>query len=71
MQPGEVHSLPGDSRERDLLGNRTNVTKQGALTYLSQYRDVLVRIQKECDQARQTHKLETTEGGTCQDTERI
>ena len=30
----------------------------------------LVRIQRETDQPRRTHMLETAEGGTCQDTER-
>ena len=69
-QPSKEHSLPGDHRGRDLSGHGKKVTKQGALTSWRPQREELVRIQKEINQARGTHSLETTEGGTCQDTER-
>ena len=66
----KADSLPGDHRGRDLSGARKKVTKQGRLTNWRPQKEGLVRTQKESDQARQTHCLETTEGGTCQNTER-
>ena len=42
----------------------------GELTLWRPQREGLVRTWKESDQARGTYKLETTEKGTCQDTER-
>ena len=46
------------------------MTKQGALTLWRPQREGQVRTQKESDQTRGTHSLETTEGGTSQDMER-
>jgi hypothetical protein len=89
----EGHSLPGDSKardlsghgnkpteqgaltlwrwqRRDLSGHEMRPTEQGALTYWRRQSEGLVRTRKETDRARGTHFLETTEGGTCQDTER-
>ena len=54
----------------DKSGHRKNVTEQGALTSWRPQREGQVRTQKESDQARGTHILETTEGGTSQDMER-
>ena len=45
-------------------------TDRGALTSWRQQREGLVRTRKEADRPRRTHKLETAEGGTCQDMER-
>jgi len=72
-QPGKGHSLPGDRIGRDLLGNGKKVTRHGALTNLLNWRphwEELVRTQKESDQVRGAHTLETTSGVTCQGTER-
>ena len=46
------------------------MTEQGALTIWRPQREVQVRAQKGSNQTRNTHKLETTEGGTSQDMER-
>jgi len=53
-----------------MSGHRKKPTNQGALTSWRPQRGEHVRIQKETNQPRDTHFLETTEGGTCQDTER-
>ena len=68
-KPSEGHSLPGDARGRGLSGHGKKST-EWALTFWGQQREGLVRTQKETDQAKGTHKLETPEGGACQDTER-
>jgi len=65
----EEHSLPGDGRGKDLSRHGKNATEQGTLTSWRWQRDRLVWIQKECNQARHTHFLETGGGGTCQDME--
>ena len=69
-RPSEVHSRPGDSRGRNLSGDRKKPTKRGALTVWKRQRKGLVRTRKETDQAMRTHILETAEGVTRQDTER-
>ena len=69
-QPTKGHSPTGDHRGRDMSGHRKKPTNQGALTLWRPQREGHVRTQKETNQPRGTHKLETTEGGTCQDTER-
>ena len=46
------------------------MTEQGTLTPWRPQREEQVRTQKESNQTRGTHKLEITEGGTSQDTER-
>ena len=68
----EAHSQTGDGRGRDLSGHGKKTTYRGALTSWRRQREGLVRTQKETDRPRCTHIpiLETTEGGTCQDTER-
>ena len=43
-------------------------TDQGLLTFWRWQREALVRTREEIDRPRRTHKLETAEGGTCQDT---
>jgi len=53
-----------------MSGHERKATEQGTLTYWRWQREGLVRTRKESDQVRRTHKLETAEGGTCQDTER-
>jgi hypothetical protein len=53
-----------------LSGYRKNVTEREALTSWRQQSEGLVRKQKENDQQRGTHQLETAEAGTCQDTKR-
>ena len=52
-----------------MSGNGKKPTDRGALTLWRRQREELVRTQKETDRPRRTHKLETAEGGTCQDTE--
>ena len=66
-RPTEVHSRTGNDRGRDLSGHRKKLADQGALTNWRQQREKLVRTQKETNQPRHTHILETKEGGTCQD----
>jgi len=53
-----------------LSGHRKKLTEQGALTNWGPQREGHVRKQKESNQARLTHFLETAEGAICQDTER-
>jgi len=53
-----------------MSGHRKKPTMQRALTSWRPQREGYVRTQKETSQARGTHFLKTTEGGTCQDTER-
>ena len=53
-----------------MLGHRKKPTNQGALTDWRPQREGQVRTQKETNQPRGTHFLETTKGETCQDTER-
>jgi len=65
------HSLPGDSRGRDKSGHGKKLTEQGALTSWRWQREGQVRTWKQTDQARNTHFLETVEGGTSQDMEEI
>ena len=67
-QPLNGNSLPGDSRGRDLSGLER--IEQGAPTPWRPQREGLVRTWEDSDQARGAHILATTEGGTCQDTER-
>jgi len=62
------HSLPGDHRWRDLSGHEKKEAEQGALTNWRPWKGNLSGHGKS-NQARGSHKLETTEGGTCQDTE--
>src|SRR6266850_2253219 len=50
---------------------RKNPSKQGALTNWRVWTDRQVRIQKESEQPRGTHFLESTDGWTSQDTERF
>jgi len=68
-QPSDGHSPTGDHRWRDnlKLGYRKKLTKKGALTPWRQQRDGQVRTQKETNQARGAHFLETAEGGVSQD----
>jgi len=50
--------------------HRKKAAEKGALTSWRPQREGDVRTQKEIDQAKDTYKLETTEGGTSQDMER-
>ena len=69
-RPTEARSHPGDERGRGLSGHGKKPNGRGALTNWRRQREEPVRTQKESDQSRCTHILETAEGGTCQDTER-
>ena len=69
-RPTKAHSRAGDSRGRDLSGHGKKSIDQGALTSWRWQRERLVRIWKEIDRPRGTHKLEKSEGATCQDMER-
>ena len=70
-RPSKVHSQTGDGRWRNSSGRGNRPTKRGTLTSWRRQRARFVKAQKETDRARRTHKLETAEEGTCQDTERI
>ena len=65
------HSLPREHRQTDKSGHRKNLSKQGALTVWIAQMDRQVRTQKESKQARGTHKLESADGQTNQNMERI
>jgi hypothetical protein len=54
----------------NLSGHGKKSTEHGALTSWKRPREGLFRTQKETDSARGTHVLETSEGGTCQETEK-
>ena len=64
-----MHSPTGDGRGSILSGHGKKQAERGALTLWRQQKG-LVRTRKETDRASRTHKLETAEGATCQDTER-
>jgi len=69
-RPSKGHSLSGDRIGRYKSGHRKKPTEQGALTNWRPHQEGQVRTWKETDQARGTHSLETTKGGTSQDMER-
>ena len=69
-QPSKGHSLSGNYKGKDKSGHGKKLTKQGALTDWRPHRGEQVRTWRETDSARDTHILETTLGGTSQDTER-
>ena len=69
-RPSEGHSLPGDRIGRDKSGYGKKQTERGALTSWRPHRQGQVRMRKETDRARGTHKLETASAGTNQDTGR-
>ena len=54
-----------------MSGHEKKSTDRGALTSWRRQREQLVRTPKEFDRPRRTHSLETAEGSTCQNTERI
>ena len=54
---------------RDLSGHTRKPIDRGTLTFWRQESEGPVRTCKETDRPRHTHKLETAEGGTCQDTQ--
>jgi hypothetical protein len=64
----KAHSLPGESGGRELSGHRKKATKRDGLTNWRRERKGPVRTRKENDRLRRTHKLETAQGGACQDT---
>jgi len=64
---GTGHSQTGDRRGRNKLRHQKEVIKQGEFTPWGWQREGQVRTWKESDQARDTHSLETAEGGTSQD----
>ena len=68
-RPSEAHSLSGDGGRRDSSENGKKPTDRGALTFWTRQREGLISTRKETDRTRRTHKLETAEGETCQETE--
>ena len=52
-----------------MSGYARKPTNRGTLTNWRRQREGLVRIRKETDRPRRTHRLETVEGETCQDTQ--
>ena len=68
-KPTEQGALTFWRRQRErLVRTRKKPTDQGALTLCRRQREGLVRTRKEKDRARGIHRLEMTDGGTCQDT---
>jgi len=65
-----MHTLESTGDGLVRTGHGKNATKRQALTPWRPQREGIVRTRKETDQATGTHKLETVEGVTCQDTER-
>ena len=65
-----MHSLSGDNIGRDLSEHAVKQTEPGTLTNCRQQMDGVVRTQKGTDREMNTHVLETTGGGCCQDRER-
>jgi len=53
-----------------MVRHRKKMTERGVLMNWIPQRERLVRMWKESNQARVTHELRTTDGGTCQDIER-
>jgi len=70
-QLSKGHSQTGDHIRRDRSGHRKKLSKQGALTNWRPHWEGQVRTQKETDQARGAHQLETASGGTSQDREKL
>ena len=66
----EEHSLPKGDRGSDLSGHRKRATEREALTCWKRQRGDLSEHERSY-RARGTHSLETAEGGTYLDTERI
>jgi len=69
-RPRQGHSPTGDHIRREKLGHRKKVTGPGGLTSWRPQREGHIRTEKESNQVRGAHILETTEGGTSQDMER-
>jgi hypothetical protein len=71
-QPSEEYSLPEYDRKGPVRTRHESdrETERGALTLWRRQREGLVRTPKESDRARDTHRLETAKGGSCQATER-
>jgi hypothetical protein len=69
-QLSKGHSQTRDRRGRDKSGHGKEVTKQGTLTFWTPQRKGQVRTRKGRNRARDTHFLETAEGGTSQGTAR-
>src|SRR6267142_268650 len=63
------HSHPEEYRGRDKSGHGNKQSMQGAPTFWRVQRERQVRTQKQTEQARGTHQLESAEGETSQDTE--
>ena len=70
VRPREWHSLTGDGRLRNLSGQVKKVIEGGALTSWRRQKEGLVRTRQESNRGKGTRRLETAEGGTCQNTER-
>src|SRR6267142_1410159 len=71
IRASEGHSHSGERRRTDKSGHGRNLSKQGALTSWRAQMDGQVRTRKESEQARGTHKLESADRRTSQDTEGI
>ena len=69
-RPSDAHSPTGDRTGSGKLGHGKRLTERCALTSWRPHREGQVRTWKETDRAMRTHQLETTRGGTSQDTER-
>jgi len=67
----EGHSHSGEHRWMDKSGHGRKLSESGTLTNWRVQMDKQVRTQKESEQARGTHFLESTDGWTSQDTKGI
>src|SRR6267142_290652 len=70
IQLSKGHSQAGECRWMDKSGHGKNPTEQGALTNWRAQTDRQFRTQEESNQARGTHRLESADEWTSQDTER-
>ena len=64
-KPSKAHSLPEDSRGRELSGHGKNRPGEAHSPSRDSREREFVRTQKKTDRVRHTHKLETVEGQTC------
>ena len=68
-RPSEGHSRAADGRGSDLSGHGNKSIERKTLTSWRRQRERLIRTRKQIDRRKETHKLETAEGATCQDIE--
>jgi len=71
QQASEGHLRPVKHGGRDSSGQQKQASKKGALAFCRVQKEGRVRTEKEIRQARDTHFLLNTDGGTSEDSERM